>query len=42
MDLRKSFTDRVVRRRSRLPREVDALPLEMFKVRMKGALSNLI
>ena len=34
---------RVVRHWNRLPRGmVDALPLETFKVRLDGALSNLI
>ena len=39
----KSFTVRVVRHWNRLPREVAyALSLEMFKVRLDEALSNLI
>ncbi|KFM04935.1 hypothetical protein AS27_05179, partial [Aptenodytes forsteri] len=40
---RKFFTLRVVRHWHRLPREVgDAPSLETFKVRLDGALSNLI
>ena len=44
MDIRKKlFTMRVVRHWNRLPREVvDAPSLEVFKVRLDGALSNLI
>ncbi|KAK4831413.1 hypothetical protein QYF61_017544 [Mycteria americana] len=44
LDLRKEFfTMRVVRHWHRLPREVvDAPPLETFKVRLDGALSNLM
>ncbi|GAB0207361.1 mitochondrial enolase superfamily member 1 [Grus japonensis] len=44
LDLRKKFfTMRVVKHRHRMPREVvDAPSLETFKVRMDGALSNLI
>ena len=37
------FTMRVVRCWNRLPREVvDALSLEVFKVRLDGALGNLV
>lgn len=33
----------MVRHRNRLPKEnVDALPLEMFKARLGGALGNLV
>ncbi|KFM06250.1 hypothetical protein AS27_13334, partial [Aptenodytes forsteri] len=40
---RKFFTLRVVKHWHRLPREVvDAPSLETFKVRLDGALSNLI
>ncbi|KFW96209.1 hypothetical protein N336_01769, partial [Phalacrocorax carbo] len=40
---RKYFTMRVVKHQNRLPREaVDAPSLETFKVRLDGALSNLI
>ena len=44
MDVRKKFfTIRVVKHWNRLPREVvDALSLETFKVRLDGALSNVI
>ncbi|KFP95019.1 hypothetical protein N329_05376, partial [Haliaeetus albicilla] len=44
LDIRKKFfTVRVVRHWSRLPREaVDAPSLETFKVRLDGALSNLV
>ncbi|KFW73749.1 hypothetical protein AS28_13393, partial [Pygoscelis adeliae] len=44
LDIRKKFfTMRVVRHWKRLPREVvDAPSLEAFKVRLDGALSNLI
>ncbi|KFP53374.1 hypothetical protein N323_04922, partial [Cathartes aura] len=44
LDIRKKFfTMRVVKHWNRLPREVvDALSLEAFKVRLDGALSNLI
>ena len=44
LDVRKKLcTLRVVRPWPRLPREVgDALSLETFKVRLDGALSNLI
>ncbi|KFW68012.1 hypothetical protein AS28_04549, partial [Pygoscelis adeliae] len=43
-DIRKTFfTMRVVKHWHRLPRElVDAPSLETFKVRLDGALSNLI
>ncbi|KFQ90236.1 hypothetical protein N337_05205, partial [Phoenicopterus ruber ruber] len=43
-DIRKKFfTKRVVKHWKRLPREaVDAPSLETFKVRLDGALSNLI
>ncbi|KFU87595.1 hypothetical protein M959_01713, partial [Chaetura pelagica] len=40
---RKFFTVRVVRHWNRVPREaVDARSLEVFKVRLDGALSNLV
>ena len=44
LDVRKKFfTVRVVRHWNRLPQEaVDALSLEVFKVRLDGALSNLV
>ncbi|KFM13740.1 hypothetical protein AS27_14185, partial [Aptenodytes forsteri] len=44
LDIRKNFfTLRVVKHWNRLPREVvDAPSLETFKVRLDGALSNLI
>jgi len=44
LDIRKKFfTVRVVKNWHRLPREVaDAPSLETFKVRLDGALSNLI
>ena len=44
MDIRKRFfTIRVVRHWNRLPRDVvDAPSLETFKVRLDGALSDLI
>ncbi|KFQ99199.1 hypothetical protein Y956_03722, partial [Nipponia nippon] len=44
LDIRKKFfTMRVWRHWNRLPREaVDAPSLEVFKVRLDGALSNLI
>ncbi|KFQ11834.1 hypothetical protein N329_11025, partial [Haliaeetus albicilla] len=44
LDIRKKFfTLRVVKHWHRLPREVvDAPSLEMFKVRLDGALSNLV
>ncbi|KFW72913.1 hypothetical protein AS28_14777, partial [Pygoscelis adeliae] len=44
LDIRKKFfTLRVVKHWHRLPREmVDAPSLETFKVRLDGALSNLI
>ena len=44
LDIRKTFfTMRMVKHWSRLPREVvDAPSLETFKVRLDGALSNLI
>jgi len=41
--LRKFTTERVMRCWNRLPREVEDAPsLEVFKVRLDGALSNLI
>ncbi|KFQ65891.1 hypothetical protein N334_01793, partial [Pelecanus crispus] len=40
---KKSFTMRVVKHWPRLPREVvDAPSLETFKVRLEGALNNLV
>ncbi|KFP13605.1 hypothetical protein Z169_01508, partial [Egretta garzetta] len=44
LDIRKKFfTMRVVKHWNRLPREVvEAPPLEAFKARLDGALSNLI
>ncbi|KFM13308.1 hypothetical protein AS27_06486, partial [Aptenodytes forsteri] len=44
LDVRKKFfTMRVMRHWHRLPREaVDAPSLEVFKVRLDGALSNLV
>ncbi|KFQ75858.1 hypothetical protein N337_00074, partial [Phoenicopterus ruber ruber] len=44
LDIRKKFfTMRVVKHWNRLPREVvDAPSLEIFKVRLDGALGNLI
>ncbi|KFV97978.1 hypothetical protein N327_01151, partial [Fulmarus glacialis] len=44
LDIRKKFfTVRVVKHWNRLPREVVDVPsLETFKVRLDGALSNLI
>ncbi|KFQ99257.1 hypothetical protein Y956_03787, partial [Nipponia nippon] len=44
LDIRKKlFTLRVVRHWGRLPGEaVDAPPLEVFKARLDGALSNLV
>ncbi|KFP53255.1 hypothetical protein N323_09874, partial [Cathartes aura] len=44
LDIRKKFfTVRVVRHWNRLPREaVDAPSLELFKVKLDGALSNLV
>ncbi|KFM11465.1 hypothetical protein AS27_04022, partial [Aptenodytes forsteri] len=44
LDIRKKFfTMRMVRHWNRLPREaVDAPSLEVFKVRLDGALSNLV
>jgi len=44
VDVRKNFfTIRVVKRWHRLPREaVEAPPLETFKARLDGALSNLV
>lgn len=35
LNIRKSYLVRVMRHRSRLPREVDALSLEMFEVSLK-------
>jgi len=43
LDIRKKFFTRVVKPLHRLPREMgDAPSLETFKVRLDGALSNLI
>ncbi|KFW73094.1 hypothetical protein AS28_03601, partial [Pygoscelis adeliae] len=45
LDMRKNFfTERVVKHWKRLPRKwlMDAPSLETFKVRLDGALSNLI
>ncbi|KFV59241.1 hypothetical protein N341_08582, partial [Tyto alba] len=44
LDIRKKFfTMRVVKHWNRLPKEVvGALSLEIFKIRLDGALSNLI
>ncbi|GAB0190550.1 hypothetical protein GRJ2_001520300 [Grus japonensis] len=44
LDIRKTFfTPRVMRHWNRLPREVvDATSLEVFKVRLDGALGNLV
>ncbi|KFW63711.1 hypothetical protein AS28_03848, partial [Pygoscelis adeliae] len=43
LDMRKKFFTGVVRHWNRLPREaVDAPSLEVFKVRLDEALSNLI
>ncbi|KFP85323.1 hypothetical protein N311_11962, partial [Apaloderma vittatum] len=44
LDIRKKFlTMRVVKHQNRLPREVTEAPsLEAFKVRLDGALRNLI
>ena len=44
LDIRKTFfTVKVIRHRKRLPREAEDSPsLEMFKVRLDGALSKLI
>jgi len=43
VDRRKVFTQRVVRHRNRMPREiVDALSVEASKVRLDGALGSLI
>jgi len=44
MNVRKKFfMMRVVRHRNRLPRKVvDAPSLEIFKIRLEGAVSNLI
>ncbi|KFW79428.1 hypothetical protein N305_09843, partial [Manacus vitellinus] len=44
LDIRKKFlTVRVIRHWNRLPREaVDAPSLKVFKVRLDGALSNLV
>ena len=43
MDVRgKFFTKRVVRCWNRLPREVDAPPLKVFKARLDGAMGSLL
>ncbi|KFW00324.1 hypothetical protein N326_05275, partial [Eurypyga helias] len=43
LDIRKKFfTERVVRHWNRLPRDVDAPSLEVFKARLDEALSNLV
>jgi len=44
VDIRKKFfIMRVLKHRNKLPREaVEAPPLETFKVRLDGALSNLV
>ncbi|KFO75919.1 hypothetical protein N303_05580, partial [Cuculus canorus] len=44
LDIRKKFfTRRVVKHWQRLPREaVDVPPLELFKVRLDGALGSLV
>jgi len=44
LDIRKKYSAmRVVRHRTRLPRELVDIPfLEVFKARLDGALSNLV
>jgi len=43
LDTRKKFFTKRVKHRNRLPREVVEVPsLETFKVRLDGALSNLM